>query len=194
MNEQRKGRFMLILLVLVFLLPVLAVVVLHMADWRPEGKSYGELVQPPKTLDIPVLATPQHEPFDARTWHGKWHMVYIVGNNCDRTCFDQLHMMRQLHAMLAKEIDRVQRVLIVANTLPAEQLDALRQQYPDLIILPAAAQLAAQFDLPQAPAVNSGRTYLVDPLGHFMMSYPHGADPYRMHKDLMRMLTYSWVG
>lgn len=194
MNDQRKGRFMLIFLVLVFALPVVAVVVLHWADWRPSGKSYGDLVQPPHTLNFPLLNTAQHQPFTAQAWQGKWHLVYIASSACDESCLKQLHMMRQLHASLAKEIERLQRVWLIAGKAPAEQVDQLQRTYPDLVILPGAADLVAQFELPNIPAASGGRIYLVDPLGHLIMSYPKDADPSGIRKDLMRVLTYSWAG
>lgn len=197
MSEQRKGRFLLVMLVLVFALPVLGVVVLHQLDWRPGGKSYGELIQPPRALNFPLLTTAGNKPFAAADWQRKWHMVYITAAACDKNCRDELHTMRQLHASLAKDIDRIERVWLIAGAVPADQLPQLRQlqrEYPDLIVLPDASALTAQFDLPHSPAGSGGRVYLVDPLGHLMMSYPPAADPYGMRKDLMRVLTYSWAG
>lgn len=194
MSERRKGRFMLAMLVLVFALPVLGVVVLHIADWRPSGKSYGELMQPSRALDFPLLNTAENKPFAAPDWHRKWHMVYITASTCDQNCRDELHTMRQLHASLAKEIDRIERVWLIAGAVPAEQVRQVQRDYPDLVVLPDAAALTAQFNLPHSQADSGGRVYLVDPMGHLMMSYPRGADPYGMRKDLLRVLTYSWAG
>lgn len=193
MNSQRKGRLQLLLLVMVFVLPVLAVVVLHSTDWRPDGKSYGELVQPPRQLTFPSLTTSRHQPFDAAAWQGHWHLVYVTAQACDESCSADLHMLRQLHASLGKEIDRLQRVWIIAGSPPAD-IASIENQYPDLIILPQSGALAAQFDLPHIPAADSGRIYLVDPLGHFVMSYPPNSNPYGIRKDLMRLLSYSWAG
>lgn len=194
MNPQRKGRLQLVLLILMFALPVAAVVGLHWADWRPTGKSYGELVQPPKQLSFPTLSQAGHQPFEPQAWQGKWHMVYVSSKVCNQACLEQLHTMRQLHASLAKEIDRMQRVWVIAGQPSQDEMAALQKAYPDLIILPQAAALAEQFDLPGKLAAESGRLYLVDPLGHLMMSYPPNTDPYSIRKDLMRLLTYSWAG
>ncbi|HEY3326428.1 MAG TPA: hypothetical protein VGK14_04590 [Novimethylophilus sp.] len=197
MSEQRKGRFMLVMLVLVFALPVLGVVILHSADWRPGGKSHGELMQPSRALDFPLLNTAGNKPFTAPDWHRKWHMVYITAATCDQNCRDALHTMRQLHASLAKEIDRIERVWLIAGAVPTDQVSQLRQvqrDYPDLIVLPDAAALTTQFNLSHSQAASGERVYLVDPMGHLMMSYPRGADPYGMRKDLVRVLTYSWTG
>jgi len=194
MNPQRKGRLQLILLVLVFALPVAAVVALHWADWRPSGKSYGELVQPPRSLSFPVLNTLQHQSFASQAWLGKWHMVYVTGSACADGCRKDLHTMRQLHASLAKEIDRLQRVWLVTGSLSLEEASMLQHEYPDLIILSDASALAAQFELSNVSAADGGKVYLVDPLGHLIMSYPPNSNPYGMRKDLLRLMNYSWAG
>jgi hypothetical protein len=102
--------------------------------------------------------------------------------------------MRQLHVGLAKEISRVQRIWLVSDALSPALAGQLQDQYPDLVILQNAATLAAQFDLPGVPAGAGGRIYLVDPVGHLMMHYARDAQPSGIHKDLMRLLTYSWTG
>lgn len=193
MNSQRKGRLQLLLLVMVFVLPVLAVVVLHSTDWRPEGKSYGELVQPPRQLTFPSLSTSGHQSFDAASWQGHWHLVYVSAQECGESCAADLHMLRQLHASLGKEIDRLQRIWLISDSLPTD-IANIENQYQDLIILPQSRALIAQFDLPHIPAADSRRIYLVDPLGHLVMSYPPNSNPYGIRKDLMRLLSYSWAG
>jgi len=121
-------------------------------------------------------------------------MVLVSGKECDKSCRDNLHGMRQLHASLAKEIDRMQRVWLIAGRPSPAEVEALQQEYPDLVILVEAGALTGQFDLPNMTAADSGRIYLVDPLGHLIMSYPQNSNPYGMRKDLMRLLTYSWAG
>lgn len=185
---------MLVFLLAVFALPVVIGLVLYHTEWRPGGESYGELLQPPRRLDIPTLQTLQGQPFDMQDWHAKWHLVYVSAAGCDTGCRNNLYMMRQIHASLAKEIERLERVWIVDGALSSEEGNPLQAQYPDLVILPAAGKMASQFNLPGRPATPDGRIYLVDPLGNLMMSYPSGADPKGMRKDLTRLLKYSWTG
>jgi cytochrome oxidase Cu insertion factor (SCO1/SenC/PrrC family) len=45
-----------------------------------------------------------------------------------------------------------------------------------------------------APVAAAGRTYLVDPLGNLLMSYPPGADRAGILKDLKQLLRLSHVG
>lgn len=176
---------MLLFLLLVFILPVIIGLYMFATHQRLEGRSHGELVQPPRKLAFAV----------SEGWQDKWHLVYVSSGLCDEGCRNALYMMRQVHATLEKNIDRVQRVCLVDGTLVPDVLEKLHQQYPDMPVMNAAADKARQFDLPGGtPSGSSGRVYLVDPLGNLMMSYPRGTDPQGMRKDLKRLLTYSWAG
>lgn len=185
---------MLAFLLVMFALPVAISLVLYKTEWRTGGKSHGELLQPPRQLEVPALITLQGKSFDARGWRERWHLVYVSATGCDADCRSSLYQMRQIHASLAKEIDRLERVWMVEGALSSEVGVALQTQYPDLVVLPAAGKATWQFDLPGHQATSDGRIYLVDPLGNLMMSYPHGTDPKGLRQDLMKLLKYSWVG
>lgn len=193
-RSKPRGRWMLLLLFAFFALPLLLVVVMHKYDWHPQGNSRGELIAPPRLLKTPPqLLDAQGVAVKPELWHDKWSMVYIA-NDCQQACNERLHIMRQLHASLAKDIGRVQRVLLT----PSSNLESIRQQYPDLVILnqPAAelAILRQQFDLPGVPSGSEDRVYLVDPLGNLMMSYPSSIAVADVRKDLIRLLAYAWAG
>lgn len=187
---------MLVFLVVLFALPLLAVLVMYQLDYRPGGKSYGELLAPPKTLQLPSTQDLHGKPFAADQWKKKWTLVYISDTRCATECLKTVHLLRQIHVTLNKEFDRVQRVLIVSNARDTEELAAIQKQYPDLVVLTGTetAALAQQFDFPGQPAAGSMRAYIVDPLGNLIMSYPAGFDPKGLQKDITRLLKYSWVG
>ncbi len=190
MNEQRKGRAMLLFMIGVFVFPVVVGLVLYLVDWRPGGKSHGELLRPVHLLNAPPMQTAQKKRFDAADWRGKWHLVMVAPGSCEADCLRNLAMMRQVHASLGKEIDRLGRVWIQDGASSPEVLQVVQEKYQDLVILPKAATLAQEFG-----AAGTGKgVFLVDPLGNIFMHYPHGADPNGIRKDLMRLLAYSWTG
>lgn len=193
--QQRKGRRMLLFLLVLFALPVLVVLSMYRFDYRPGGASHGELLTPPKQLQLPAVHDLKGTAFEPAAWKKKWHLVAVSDTQCTADCRERIHLLRQVHVTLNKEIERVQRVLIVPHADIAELAD-LQTQYPDLVILTGdeAAALAGQFDLPGQPAATSGRAYIVDPLGNLIMSYPAGFDPKGLQKDMTRLLKYSWVG
>lgn len=193
-TEQTRGRWILALLFLFFAVPLLAVMLMHHYQWHPKGASRGELISPPVQLTIVAeLLDNQGKAVTASIWHDKWSMVYVTGE-CDNICMERLHSMRQLHVSFAKDIERIQRILISTTHKAAE----LKQQYPDLLIInqPASAlpNLSSQFDIAGEAAIASNRIYLVDPLGNLMMSYPLSIAPAEIRKDMQRLLKYSWAG
>jgi hypothetical protein len=123
----------------------------------------------------------------------KWSMVYVA-DECQQACEQRLHVMRQLHASLAKDIRRMQRVLIASGG----NLQVVHQQYPDMAILndpeSEVSALRAQFDTQETSGGNENRIYLVDPLGNLMMSFSDDVAPEEIRKDLTRLLAYSWAG
>ncbi len=193
-DRQRRGRLMLISMLIFFVTPIIAVLAMYQLDWRPKGESIGELIKPAKLLSInKVFLTSDDPTTPPDLWKEKWNMVYVA-TNCETKCNDKLHTMRQLHVSLYKEIPRMQRVLITTTSDVSE----LKQRYPDMMILnqPLAeiTALSNQFDVNNEQSSSSNRIYLVDPLGHLMMSYPPATDPALIRKDITRLMRYSWAG
>lgn len=191
--DKKQGRWMLLLLVFFFSVPLVAVLLMHHYDWHPQGRSHGDLITP-HALNIPGnLMTIQGLYVEPELLKNKWSMVYVT-HNCQAACEERLHVMRQLHASLAKDIKRVQRILIASDG----NLQGLHQQYPDIVILnhPENELMALrnQFDVADMPAGSDNRIYLVDPLGNLMMSFSDKVTPVEIRKDLTRLLAYSWAG
>lgn len=193
-TAKARGHWMLLLLFIFFVLPLLLVALMYRFDWHPQGSSHGELISPPRLLQMPAQLLDAHgTSATPELWRDKWSMVYIA-DDCQQICNDRLHIMRQLHVSLAKDISRVQRVLLT----PSHDLESIQRQYPDLLILGqsagALAELRQQFDLPNEPAGSADRIYLVDPLGNLMMNYPGTIPAGEIRKDLTRLLAYAWAG
>lgn len=196
-KAQKKGRLFLIAMILFFAAPLVLVMAMYRFDWHPQGNSYGELIKPV----VPIKLTDAFK--DVKTtdttviskvlWHDKWSAV-ILADKCETLCQQRLHDMRQIHASLEKDMNRLQRILITNQ----QDVGDLKKNYPDLIILnsPSAdvAALAKQFDLKNISAYKSERLYMVDPLGNLMLSYSNQVKPVEIRKDWVRLLKYSWAG
>lgn len=192
--RQSRGRLMLISMLIFFITPIVAVIAMYKLDWRPQGTSAGELVSPARLLNIqqPLLLS-DGQLISSNTWKDKWSMVYIA-DECAEKCAAKLHIMRQLHVSLYKEFPRMQRVLITTT----QDVTSLKNLYPELMIVnqpvTEIAGFSDQFKVNEEPAANSDRIYLVDPLGHFMMSFAADTDPALIRKDITRLMKYSWAG
>jgi cytochrome oxidase Cu insertion factor (SCO1/SenC/PrrC family) len=190
--NKTSGRKILLILSVVFLLPFTVAATLHLLDLRPSGKSYGDLIQPLRALQIPVLHDAAGKAFKREQWLKKWSVVMVDSTGCAQPCQAQVHLLKQVHTSLNKDIKRVQRILLVATEVKSETFIALQKQYPDLLILTGTeaetAKFAAEFN------VAGGQVYLVDPLGNLMMSYPTNTDAKALFSDLKRLLKNSWAG
>ena len=194
LEQQRRGRLMLLCMLIFFITPIIAVIAMYKMDWRPKGESIGELVVPAKLLTMNyALMSSDGSVAQPDLWKDKWSMVYIAAN-CEATCKNKLHDMRQLHVSLYKEIPRMQRVLITTS----QDVMQLKQDYPDMLVLNQPATeitaLSDQFNVNNESSMTADRVYLVDPLGHFMMSYAPATDPALIRKDITRLMRYSWAG
>jgi cytochrome oxidase Cu insertion factor (SCO1/SenC/PrrC family) len=183
------------LLILVFILPFTMAVLLHLFDLIPGGKSYGNLIQPPKILQIPVLKDATGKAFNPEQWNKIWSVVTVDNTGCAAPCAARLHMLKQVHTSMNKEIDRIQRVLLVPTT-ETDAYNEIQKKYPDLIILTSAEPEMAKFltEFNTASGVAESNIFLVDPLGNLMMSYPGKFDPKGLRSDLTRLLKNSWAG
>jgi hypothetical protein len=154
----------------------------------------GELVRPPRLLTPPgELKSNDGSLLPALLWKDKWSIVYIAGE-CEKNCLDKLHDMRQLHVSLYKDSDRAQRILITTTL----DVTHIKHDYPDLIVInqPVSnvTKFSEQFQINGEASTTSNRLYLVDPLGHLMMSYQPKVPLADVRKDVTRLLRYSWAG
>ena len=194
LEQQRKGRLMLLCMLIFFITPIIAVIAMYKMDWRPKGESIGELVVPARQLTMNyALMSSDGSVIEPDLWKDKWSMVYIA-DNCEAACKAKLHNIRQLHVSLYKEIPRMQRVLITTS----QDVKQIKQDYPDMLVLNQPATeitaLSDQFNMNNESSMTADRIYLVDPLGHFMMSYAPTTDSALIRKDITRLMRYSWAG
>lgn len=192
-KQQTKGRMIFLMMAIFFVVPILVVVAMYQYNWKPSGQSRGELVQPPRLLAASTTLMDNKGQLHSKFWNEKWNIVFVA-EDCQAVCQQKLHDMRQVYVSTYKDMLRVQRVLIT----PQQKMADVQLKYPDMIILNQPTQdvaaLANQFNIGSEQALLANRTYLVDPLGHIMMSYPQNAPAADILKDLKRLLRFSWAG
>lgn len=193
-QQQRKGRVVLVLMLIFFVVPLLVVFLMYKYNWMPSGTSVGELVKPARLMrDVSQLKSDTGASIPNTFWKERWSIVYVTAD-CQKTCLDKLHDMRQLHVSLYKDMPRAQRVLITTM----QDTTAIKRDYPDLIVINQPSNqistLMAEFEVSDESVASSNRLYLVDPLGHLMMSYQPELPLAAVRKDVTRLLRFSWAG
>ena len=199
-NKARlKNRLTLLLVIGIFCVPVLySWWVLHYTDKMDAGSksSHGDLIIPPRSLPDLVLIDPLGQR-DNTGLHGKWSLFYIVADQCDQACGENLYRMRQLRLTTGKDDHRVQRAMLFLqeDAVTAQTFLEYTGQWVVSRNNPGFDQLIEIFRLnPGEEPEKLHRLYIIDPLGNLMMSYPAGADPGGIIKDLKKLLKYSKIG
>ena len=187
--KQRSFRINLVLIFLAFAAPLVAAY-LSFYIWPPKGRTnYGELIKPTALPDAALRAA-DGKVLTLDKLHGKWLILTIDGANCNAVCDQKLFLMRQVRISLTKEMNRVERVLLVRDqgNVSADVL----KKYPGMHVLSGAdANLLRQFP---TDADLTDHIYLVDPLGNVMMRYPKNPDATGIRQDLSRLLSVSQIG
>lgn len=191
--QQRKGRMIFLLLAIFFTVPLVVVIAMIKFDWRPSGKSYGQLIQPPVSIASTTHWVNDQQQAAPAFWQDKWNMVLIAGE-CDARCMQRLHDLRQVYVSLYKDMIRVQRVLITQQADTSQ----IRARYPDLLIINGepeqVATLGRMLSGGGQNTLDAHRVYFIDPLGNVMMQYSAEQEAKWIRKDMMKLLKASWAG
>ncbi len=185
-----RTRLMLVLILAFFALPLVVAWVLNFTgDFIPASTTnHGTLVQPVRPVTAVDLVDARGAAVDAKYFIGKWTILYRHAGGCDEVCQKALYTMRQVRLTQGKNIDRIQRLLLLEGATMPAWAAATAEQYPGMTIVRAGSGAVAD-----AIAV-AGRIYLIDPLGNLMMEYALDTEPRGMTKDLQRLLLISYLG
>jgi len=204
-EEQKKKsgmdpRMTVIFMVLLFVVPVGAAIVLHsiQGGWKP-GRSinFGELVTPVRALENLHLETTDSKAFTEKDLQGVWTLFYIDSADCNEQCQDNLYKIRQSRLGMGGEKGRIQRVMLLTDSSKLDAMKTLLDQHYGMKVVTAndLATVLKNFEFEnELPAINSQRIYLIDPHGYLMMRYKAEQGPHDLVKDLGRLLKYSKLG
>lgn len=193
-----RRRAQLALIALLFVGPLaLAFWAYYSAELGPSGHTNrGELVTPARPLPEAILATPGGTLTTAALLHGHWSLVYVTGTACDRRCLAALQAVARVRQALGADSGRVRRVLLVDAPCCELALEAAAREQLSMAWLAGqdGRRVLAMFPATGGPAAESGRTWVVDPLGNLMMSYVGGAADQDLLRDLEHLLKLSHIG
>jgi hypothetical protein len=89
-------------------------------------------------------------------------------------------------------MERIERVWLVTDREPLDTI--VIREFDGTHMLRADANTVAKW-LPTDPGTRADdHIYLIDPLGHLMMRFPHEPEPRKVHKDIYKLLKASAVG
>lgn len=198
MKTKNRNILILIILFVIFFIPFLVAFLMYNQSDKIKIKTvnYGNLIRPPVNIKTLHLANEEKKSApDMLT--GKWTIMYLLPKNCDETCKKIIYNMRQIRQANGKDIDRIQRAVVIFSNKPDNVLQQQLHAFPETKQFYVSKNdfQTAMSQLNSTPiALKQGYLYLVDPLGNIMMGYTVQTDPTNIFKDLQKLLRVSQIG
>jgi hypothetical protein len=189
-------RFKFFGIVLVCLAPVILSYAAYYF-WKPEKRNnYGDLIEPQRPTHGLVLTGFDSKPFNIEMFRKRFVMVQVQNPECDETCAKQLYLSRQVHAMVGRDRERIERLLLIptpSGQPPKALAEPLKGAHPDLTVAYADPASLNRLLPPAAGNALKDHIFLIDVQGNLMMRFNADPDPYKIKKDLMVLLKAASV-
>jgi hypothetical protein len=192
-KRTRKGRVLMLLVMLACAAPVIASYLAFYVFQPQSTRSFGQLVQPLRALpSLTVQNAISNGPLALPELKGQWLLLSASPGACPARCENHLYLQRQLRESLGKDKDRLDWVWLVIDDapLPAALIPAASQ---GTVLRMPEADVRSWLALKEGDDVTA-HLYVVDPMGQYMMRFPallSQADAKQARKDLERLLRAS---
>jgi hypothetical protein len=174
-----KGRWQVIALLAIFILPTAAAMVMVFSDWRPGTfTNNGDLVQPAEQLEP---GTWQGVVESAPVLAGDWLIVAPQSTRCDEDCLERIDRLNRAQIALDRDIDRVRLVVLQ----PDDVAEPVFEPVPGILNLSAPGAVVDRL------AVHEGEpmaAHIVDYRGYHVMRYARPLDASGLLDDLENLL------
>ena len=196
----QKNRRKLLTIVAWFLIPLAVATtwykVLPERFHPTSSTNNGELLDPIFTLDPFEHQTVQGVVFSNKDVEKVWTLVHFVEGQCDELCSQSLYRTRQLRISLGKDIDRLNRVVVLGLSGEGESNQKMWASHPDLRVLISAENGVGSQIKSRVENIPFSRDalFLIDPLGNVMMHFSETLPPKLIKKDIRKLLKLSHIG
>lgn len=150
--------------------------------------NHGVLIEPVRTIADLTFATPSGENWQAGG-NSKWKLAVVDNGNCDEPCQNALYLTRQIHKLIAKRANRVERLYISEQSLTGQQQQMMEKEYPaTTVLLDRSHQFQQQLADTNVPDNRTGFFYLLDSRGQLVLFYTPEHEYKKVIKDLKVLL------
>ncbi len=187
------NRVQMILILVVFVAPVAGAFLYQPTKFN----NYGDLYVPARQVaNLEMRSSDGLVELDSM--RRQWVMLVTAKDECSKACEENILKIRQLRFMQNNNMSRI-RTVFVHSDLDREIAEDLAAKYSPVESFSAESSAFDNWTqilkLEGAPKeAQKDRFYIIDPAGNLMMSYPAGADPNYIKKDIKRLLKTSQIG
>jgi len=198
MNElHNKNRRTIVLLFSMTIIPfIIAWYLSGNVSWIGSGTNNGQLIIPPvMTERSELIGADEFSAQNIKELNGHWVLVNVLPNkDCNSLCLEAIHKTKQLRLMMNKDLVRIRRAAVIIPEINMELAKAWWKDDTRLLKLKPASSLVQKLKKIRNTNIPEGMLFLMDPLGNLMMQYDPGFDPYKVKKDLGKLLRISQIG
>ncbi|MBM7062607.1 hypothetical protein JQX08_17980 [Pseudomonas sp. UL073] len=182
-HSRRRGRWQLILLLMVALGPMLLATAMYKwRFWVPDSRNYhGVLVG--GSENRAALGVDAGD-------EARWQLLVTAPEGCAKACQELVYLARQINIGLARDATRASHALASSETLPVDFAELIERDYPQLQRYSLDRQ---QYDSGDA-ADSAAHLWIVDPHGNLVLRYDSGVNGKDVLIDLRLLLKLSNIG
>ncbi|MGS2723478.1 hypothetical protein ACVBEJ_07005 [Porticoccus sp. GXU_MW_L64] len=149
--------------------------------------NHGTLIEPRKTITGEVFTTTTGKPWQVGG-NSKWKLLVASNGACDEPCQQALYLTRQIHSLIPKRKNRLERAYISDQPASDSLLQLLTEAHASMPALVDSGAFKAQLIDSNVPHNCQGCYYLVAPNGELVLFYTPEHEYKKVIKDLKVLL------
>ena len=189
-----SGRIKFLLIVFIFTVPFVISYYLS-KDYHAGGElqtsNYGFFINPIVELSQSTFDDYSGKNLNVNQHLTKWSLIYRMPKNCSQRCSDEIYLIRQVNIALGKDMNRLERVIVLNQTIPSSEVDDLVIKYPNAIVV---KNNSSTFINEINKITDRYVLLLTDPLGNVILGYDEGFEGKKLLKDIKKLLKLSKIG
>ncbi len=189
-----SGRIKFLLIVFIFTVPFVISYYLS-KDYHAGGElqtsNYGSFINPIIELSQTNFDDYSGENFNVNKHLTKWSLIYRMPKNCLQSCSDEIYLIRQVNIALGKDMNRLERVIVLNQTMLNSEVDDVVDKYPKAIVV---KNNSSTFINEINKITERHVLLLTDPLGNVILGYDEGFEGKKLLKDIKKLLKLSKIG
>ena len=189
-----SGRIKFLLIVFIFTVPFVISYYLS-KDYHAGGElqtsNYGSFINPIIKLSKTSFNDYSGKSYSVDQHLTKWSLIYRMPKNCLQICADEIYLIRQVNIALGKDMNRLQRIIILNTSISSSEIDEVVSKYPKSIIV---KNNSSTFIDEINKITNRHVLLLSDPLGNVILGYDGGFEGKKLLKDIKKLFKLSKIG